>query len=206
MTHSLHRGGSRKSLEGDYVFQPYPARGINDDNLPEKFGRIIDIVEDIGTPNWGDVKTGPKVSFSVDEIKGKLSKRSRVRGVLTGRGDVVEFLKRMKEADIGLSLVISGLTNEVLGACREAGLKPHSINVSLGVWGKKELLPEESVLEITTMCGHHMVSPKIVRALAKRVAKGAMTPEAAGEKLAKLCPCGIFNPVRAAELLKTMGA
>ncbi len=206
MTHSLHRRGSRKSLEGYYVFQPYPARGINDDNLPEKFGRIIDIVEDIGTPNWGDVKTGPKVSFSVDEIKGKLSKRSRVRGVLTGRGDVVEFLKRMKEADIGLSLVISGLTNEVLGACREAGLKPHSINVSLGVWGKKELLPEESVLEITTMCGHHMVSPKIVRALAKRVAKGAMTPEAAGEKLAKLCPCGIFNPVRAAELLKTMGA
>lgn len=206
MTHSLHRRGSRKSLEGDYVFQPYPARGINDDNLPEKFGRIIDIVEDIGTPNWGDVKTGPKVSFSVDEIKGKLSKRSRVRGVLTGRGDVVEFLKRMKEADIGLSLVISGLTNEVLGACREAGLKPHSINVSLGVWGNKELLPEESVLEITTMCGHHMVSPKIVRALAKRVAKGAMTPEAASEKLAKLCPCGIFNPVRAAELLKTMGA
>ena len=206
MTHSLHRRGSRKSLEADYVFQPYPAKGINDDNLPEKFGRIIDIVEDIGTPNWGDVKTGPKVSVSVDEIKCKLSKRSRVRGVLTGRGDVVEFLKRMKEADIGLSLVISGLTDEVLGACREAGLKPHSINVSLGVWGKKELLPEETVLEITTMCGHHMVSPNIVRALAKRVARGSMTPEAAGEKLAKLCPCGIFNPVRAAELLKTMGA
>ena len=193
-------------MEGDYVFQPYPAKGINDDNLPEKFGRIIDIVEEIGTPNWGDVKTGPKVSVSVDEIKEKLSKKSRVRGVLTGRGDVVEFLKKMKEADIGLSLVISGLTDEVLGACREAGLKPHSINVSLGIWGKKELLPEESVLEITTMCGHHMVSPKIVRALAKRVARGAMTPEAASEKLAKLCPCGIFNPVRAAELLKTMGA
>ena len=206
MTHSLHRRGSRKSLEGDYVFQPYPARGINDDNLPEKFGRIIDIVEDIGTPNWGDVKTGPKVSFSVGEITAKLSKRSRIRGVLTGRGDVVEFLKRMKEADIGLSLVISGLTDEVLGACREAGLKPHSINVSLGVWGKKELLPEESVLEITTMCGHHMVSPKIVRALAKRVSGGTMTPEEAGEKLAKLCPCGIFNPVRAAELLRSMGA
>lgn len=206
MTHSLHRRGSRESLEGDYVFQPYPAKGINDDNLPEKFGRIIDIVEEIGTPNWGDVKTGPKVSVSVDEIKEKLSKKSRVRGVLTGRGDVVEFLKKMKEADIGLSLVISGLTDEVLGACREAGLKPHSINVSLGVWGKKELLPEETVLEITTMCGHHMVSPNIVRALAKRVARGSMTPEAAGEKLAKLCPCGIFNPVRAAELLKTMGA
>ena len=193
-------------MEGDYVFQPYPAKGINDDNLPEKFRRIIDIVEDIGTPNWGDVKTGPKVSVSVDEIKEKLSKKSRVRGVLTGRGDVVEFLKKMKEADIGLSLVISGLTDEVLAACREAGLKPHSINVSLGVWGKKELLPEETVLEITTMCGHHMVSPNIVRALAKRMVRGAMTPEAAGEKLAKLCPCGIFNPIRAAELLKTMGA
>jgi hypothetical protein len=49
-----------------------------------------------------------------------------------------------------------------------------------------------------------MVSPNIVRALAKRVAKGAMTPEAAGVKLAKLCPCGIFNPVRAAKIIEGM--
>ncbi len=76
---------------------------------------------------------------------------------------------------------------------RHVSLKPHSINVSLGVWGKKELLPEESVLEMTTLCGHHMVSPKIVWTLAEIVVKGMMTPDKAAVRLARLCPCGIFN-------------
>jgi hypothetical protein len=155
----------------------------------------------VGTPNWGDVKTGPKVSRSVEEVRSRLTKRSRVRGVFTGREEVLEFLRRMKEADIGLSVVVSGLRDEVLKACSSAGLKPHSVNLSLGVWGKRELMAEEKVLEVTTMCGHHMVAPKIVSSFAERVRKGAMTSKEAGRRLAKLCPCGIFNQERATELI-----
>ena len=204
MTHSLHRRGSRSSLEKDFVWQPYPAKGINDDDLPEKWSRIIDIVEEVGTPNWGDVKTGPKVSRSVEEIRSGLTKRSRVRGVFTSKEKVSDFLRRMKEADIGLSVVVSGLRDEVLEACSSARLKPHSVNLSLGVWGKRELLAEEEVLEVTTMCGHHMVAPQIVITLSEMVMRGSMTSEEAGRRLAKLCPCGIFNQERAAELIDSM--
>jgi hypothetical protein len=141
----------------------------------------------------------------VKAIKERLTRRSRVRGVFTSKDDVVEFLKQMNEAEIGLSLVISGLTDDVLEACSSADLKPHSINLSLGVWGKKELLPREEILEITTMCGHHMIAPSIVDSLAEKASKGQTAPEEAARRLAKLCPCGIFNPVRAADLIKQMG-
>lgn len=204
MTHSLHRRGSLASLSHDYVWQPYPAQNINDKNLPEKFGAIIDIVEELGSPNWGDIKTGPRVAVDAATIKEKLTQKSRVRGVFTEKAQVEEFLRRMKALDTGLSLVISGITDKVLDACRETGLKPHSVNLSLGVWGKKELLPPEEVLEVTTMCGHHMVSSSIVRLIAERVRKGALTPQQGGRRLAGLCPCGIFNPERASALLEKM--
>lgn len=204
MTHSLHRRGSAESLKHDYVWQPYPAQNINDQNLPEKFGAIIDIVEDLGSINWGDIKTGPKVTVDPITIKQKLTQRSRVRGVFTEKAQVVEFIKKMKSLDTGLSLVVSGITDDVLDTCRETDTKPHSINLSLDIWGKKEMLPSENVLEVTTMCGHHMVSANIVKLVAERVKKGVVTPEEGGKSLARMCTCGIFNPERAAMLLKKM--
>lgn len=206
MTHSLHRRGDVDSLVHDFVWQPYPAQNINDKNLSEKFSAIIDIVEDLGSINWGDIKTGPKVSFDTEKIKDKLTQKSRVRGVFTEKAQVVEFLKRMKKLDTGLSLVVSGITEDVLDACYEAGLKPHSINLSLGIWGKKELLPPEEILEVTTMCGHHMVSANMVKLVAEKVKKGLMAPKEGGENLARQCPCGIFNPERTSMLLKGMAS
>jgi hypothetical protein len=203
MTHSLHRQGNLDKLKHDYVWQPYPTQNVNDDKNPENFSVIIDLVEELGSVNWGDIKTGPKASVEPKTIKEKLKKESRIRGVFTEKTQVVEFLKKMKKLDLGLSLVISGLTDDVLDACNQAELKPHSINLSLGIWGKKELLPPNEILEITTMCGHHMVSTNIVKATAEIVRSGKLTPEKAGKELAKLCPCGIFNPDRASDVLKT---
>ncbi|MCL4371473.1 MAG: hypothetical protein M1380_11315, partial [Chloroflexi bacterium] len=79
---------------------------------------------------------------------------------------------------------------------------PHTINYSLGVWGKKELLPSEEVLAVTTMCGHHQVSPQFVQRQVELVRKGRKSPEKAARELALYCPCGIFNQVRAAKLLE----
>jgi hypothetical protein len=202
MTHSLHRRGNYDSLINDFVWQPYPAQNINDKNLPEKFRAIIEIVEDLDSINWGDIKIGPKISVDIERIKERLTKRSRIRGVFTDKSQVVEFLKRMKDINLGLSVVISGITDEVLDACKKNNLNPHSINMSLGVWGKKEMLPSEDILEITTMCGHHMISTNIVRKTIEDVKKGRITTEAAGRSLARLCPCGIFNNERAAKLFK----
>jgi hypothetical protein len=54
---------------------------------------------------------------------------------------------------------------------------------------------------VTTMCGHHQISPALVRYLRKLVRADKMEPEAAARRLATFCPCGIFNHRRAARLL-----
>ena len=83
-----------------------------------------------------------------------------------------------------------------------SGNRPHTASYSLGVFGLKEKLPPEQTLQITTMCGHSLVPGGLVRKLAEDVRKGKTTPEKAAEKLAKNCLCGVFNPKRAARLLR----
>ncbi len=88
--------------------------------------------------------------------------------------------------------------------CREVGLKPHTILYSLGVWGKTEKAPDEDHLKIATLCGHSMVSPKMIDHYVDMINKGEISPEEAGKKLAKPCPCGIFNVPRTVEVLKKL--
>lgn len=179
----------------------YQAKGINDKNIKEKADEFVAVAEAVGSENWGDVKSGPKVCLPVEEIKSRISDQSRLRGVFTRKEQVVQFLSAIKERDLGVSVIISGLLKETLEACKEAGVTPHTINFSLGVWGKKELLPSEDVLAVTTMCGHHMISTNLVKEMMEKVKDGRLSPEQAGLRLATYCPCGIFNQVRAAEIL-----
>ncbi|MGB9826013.1 MAG: hypothetical protein ACPLRU_05005, partial [Desulfofundulus sp.] len=159
MTHSLHRLGDKESLREDYVWFMYQAKGINDKDIKDKALEFIAVAEAVGSENWGDVKTGPSTEYAPEEIKRNITDKSRIRGIFTSRRQVVEFLRQLKEKDLGLSVVVSGLLEEVLPACREAGVTPHTINYSLGVWGRKDKLPPDDILAITTMCGHHMISP-----------------------------------------------
>ncbi|HHW19221.1 MAG TPA: hypothetical protein GXX30_10085 [Firmicutes bacterium] len=202
MTHTLHRSGP--FLNEDFVWLMYQAKGINDENIKPKALAFLEAAEECHSENWGDVKSGNILELSPEEIRSRISDKSRLRGVFTSREQVTKFLKIIKEKDLGISVVISGLLDEVLPAVKEAGLTPHTINFSLGVWGKKELLPSEDVLAVTTMCGHHMVSPRLVERLVKDIKRGRTTPEKAALRLAKLCPCGIFNQVRAEKLLRKM--
>ncbi|NIS70412.1 MAG: hypothetical protein GTO12_16145 [Proteobacteria bacterium] len=200
MTHSLHRSG--KAQETDFVWLLYHVKGINDENLLDRLRRAIELAEEAGTVNWGDVKTGPVVSVSSEEIKSRLTPASRIRGVFTSRQQVVHYLKSMKAADLGLCLVISGVLDQVFAACQDAGLKPHTNNYSLGIFGKRWLLAREDARAITTMCGHHMVPDEIVVHMQERVSSGKISPEKASLELAALCPCGIFNQKRAEWLLE----
>ncbi len=202
MTHTLHRSGTIESLRGDYVWLMYQAKGINDTNIKPKAEEFIAAAETAKSENWGDVKSGSILELGVENVKSNISDKSRLRGIFTKRAQVVEFLRRIKEREVGLSVVISGLLDEVLPACVEADVTPHTINYSFGVWGKKELLPDENMLAVTTMCGHHQISPQVVEFYRERVRAGKMKPERAALKLAAFCPCGIFNHVRGAKLLE----
>ena len=151
MTHSLHRSGDIDSQKKDFNWFMYQTKGVNDKNIKDKALEFIAAAEAVGSENWGDVKTGPITRFKSEEIREKLSDKSRIRGVFTRKDQVVGFLKRIKEKDLGQSVVITGILSEVLPACKEAGVTPHSINYSLGVWGKKDNLPADVTLSITTM-------------------------------------------------------
>ncbi|MFZ7104709.1 MAG: hypothetical protein ACOWWO_18900 [Peptococcaceae bacterium] len=201
MTHSLHRSGPIESQKKDFNWFMYQTKGINDFNIKPKALEFIAAAEAVGSENWGDVKTGPKTQYPVEEIKDKITDKSRIRGVFTKREQVVAFLKRIKEKDLGQSVVITGVLAEVLPACAEAGVTPHSINYSLGVWGKKDNLPDETTLSVTTMCGHHMIPPKYVEHMIEQVQKGRLTADEAAVKLANFCYCGIFNQVRCADII-----
>ncbi|HMM20677.1 MAG TPA: hypothetical protein PKA10_08040 [Selenomonadales bacterium] len=201
MTHSLHRSGDIESQKKDFNWFMYQTKGINDVNIRDKALEFIAAAEAVGSENWGDVKTGPITRYSSEAIKAKITDKSRIRGVFTKREQVRQFLTRIKERELGMSVVITGVLDEVLPACEEAGVIPHSINYSLGVWGKKDKLPDETTLSITTMCGHHMIPPKFVRHIMRQVEKGRMTPEDGAIQLANFCYCGIFNQVRCAEII-----
>jgi hypothetical protein len=199
MTHSLHRCGSLQ--EQDYVWLLYHVKGINDENLTERMRQALAIAEDAGSINWGDVKSGPIVCLPADEVKAGLTEKSRLRGVFTSETQVTQFLSEIKAADLGLCVIITGPLQNVYRACRAAGVTPHTINYSIGVFGKKEALAEQQTLAITTMCGHHMIPDRYVERVRSKVRRGKTRPEKAALKMAKMCPCGIFNQQRAAALL-----
>jgi hypothetical protein len=67
-------------------------------------------------------------------------------------------------------------------------------------------LPDKGIMEITTMCGHGMVSAEWVRRRAQLLRRGETTARAAAHELARSCVCGIFNLDRAAKLLTVMAA
>jgi len=54
------------------------------------------------------------------------------------------------------------------------------------------------------MCGHHLVSINLILALVDKVKNGRMSAEDAGRELARCCICGVFNPVRAGEIIRKM--
>lgn len=201
MTHSLHRSGDIESQKHDYVWFMYQTKGVNDVDIKPKALEFIAVAEAVGSENWGDVKTGPKLKYPIEEIKANISDKSRIRGIFTKKEQVVEFLRQIKEKELGMSVIISGVLSEVIAACKEADVTPHSINYSLGVWGRKEKLPDDTTLSITTMCGHHMIPPKFVNYVTRQVKKGKLTPEEGARKLAEFCYCGIFNHVRCADII-----
>ncbi len=108
------------------------------------------------------------------------------------------------QADLGISITVSGLLEEVQTCCRKGGIERHSVEHSLGIWGAKDRLPEREILEVNTLCGHGLVSFNLIRKMVEYVRLRRLTAKEAARTLAKCCECGVFNPVRAEQLLVKM--
>jgi hypothetical protein len=205
MTHTLHRQGSTESLEKDYVVFAMPSSGLNSQGSKPKIEKVFEILKRYNPVNIGDSKGGSRFSLGSDEaVREILVENELVHAVYRSREQVIKVLQDLKDEDLGLSVTVSGLMENIHECCHKVGLTPHTIVMSLGIWGRTDLLAEEKIQKVATMCGHGLVSYNLVRELAGQVKDGRLTARKAGEMLAKPCICGIFNPERAAELIEEL--
>ena len=204
MTHSLHRQGTVENLQDDYVIFAMSAKGMNEDGSAIKLCRFLEIAFSHNPVNAGDMKTGNIFTHSKEAILDGIQDVSIVHTVFTDEKVVAAVLKEVKEANLGVSVVISGLMDAAKRCAKSAETPRHTVEWSLGVWGARDRLPSPAVLQVTTMCGHGMVANALVERLAYQVKRGKKTAQEAALELARPCVCGIFNPVRAAKLLCAM--
>jgi len=201
MTHSLHRIGTRESLENDYVVLFVPSRGINDRGSGKKARIFLELLKKHRAEHYGDDLTGNVLTRGHEQLIKDAHDITNIHGVFSSFKKLKDFIGDVVKADLGISVVVSGLLDKVKECSELTGAKYHTVEVSLGFWGKKEKLPPEDILEITTMCGHGYVTAKLVYDVLEKVRKGTYSPRHAAEKLAKTCACGIFNPDRAEKLI-----
>jgi hypothetical protein len=125
-----------------------------------------------------------------------------VAAVFDDRVNAENFVKAVKEADLGMSINISTSIDGAEQCCYVAGIPRHSVGYSLGFEGKTEKLPNSHVLTLSTMCGHGMVSSSLAKKMIDWVKEGRRTPEQAVTYMARFCSCGVFNPSRARRVLE----
>ncbi len=207
MTHTLHRYGRVDTLNDDLVFLSMSAKGFaNEKGSGEKMKKTLGIAQKHNPVNIGDMKTGNILEMSIDEITRKVVDTSIVHAVFANIEDAAAFAKEVKEAKLGISLVISAPLNRAWKVADMAGCMGHTIEYSGGIWGKTEKLPAPEVLEFTTMCGHGMISRYLVEDVIKRVKTGKTSVEDGAKEMGKQCCCGIYNPDRSEKLLKALAA
>jgi hypothetical protein len=204
MTHTLHRRGTPENLEQDYVVFSMTAKGFNERGSRGALEEFLRILAKYDVANVGDMKTGNKFIVDKEIIFQNIQDTSIVHAVFTDRNQVTQALRELKEADLGVSVIVSGIVEHVHESCQEAGLDRHTVEYSVGIRGNLALLPEDEILEVTTMCGHGMVSQYLVRQMIIDIKKGRRDEREAAELLATPCVCGVFNPVRAQRLLREL--
>ncbi|MBC8425272.1 hypothetical protein H8E07_14215 [bacterium] len=198
MTHTLHRHGDAASLERDFVVLTLENRAHPAPGLRERLGNRL--------PRLRDLLKSLYFALRVDRFVNRVGLPGGDVGldwtkVCHSRDELRDHVERLRRADTGRSVVVSGVFESVADCIGELGLRPHTVQYSLGCFGRTERLPREEILEITTLCGHHLVSPRRVEELAHAVTDGSVSREEAAESLGGLCLCRIFNERRAADLM-----
>jgi hypothetical protein len=206
MTNTLHRQGSEESLKNDYIIFAHTAKGITREGSAPKLQEFMRICLKYHPANIGDSKQGNIHQNDID-IRKLIASQGDGAGaaaVFTDLDTLQKVLGELIHADLGISINVSGLLEEVQTCCRKAGIERHSVEHSLGFWGSKDRLPEKEILEFNTMCGHGMVSFSLIRKMIEYVKLRRLTPRKAARIMAKCCECGVFNPIRAERLLEKM--
>lgn len=202
MTHTLHRTHHVPGGPADIIVFSMAARGFNHEGAGPRLAEVFKVLlkyepTNAGDDNHGGVLTG----LTAEEIVARANDKAYMAGVFENDSDAENALLELKERDLGMSVVVTGNRERVCRMLERVGLKPHTVNLSIGYFGKTELLPEPEVLDITTLCGHGMVCTDHVRHVMAEVRAGKMSAVEGAKDLARPCTCAMFNPARAAHVL-----
>jgi hypothetical protein len=218
MTNTLHRYGDAESFRDDFVVFAMCCRGKNDQGALPKLRKFLELALPFHPVNLGDARHGgalrpsrhlnPTAHWRRDSrpdfqaVIDGLDAITTVAAVFDNRPAAEAFLKKVREADLGLSINISTSIDGADQCCHAAGIPRHSVGYSLGFEGKTDKLPEADVLLLSTMCGHGMIAASLARKMIDWVKEGRRTPQQAATYLTRFCSCGVFNPSRACRILE----
>jgi hypothetical protein len=218
MTNTLHRFGDAESFCDDFVVFAIASKGNNDEDSLPKLRRFLEIAVEYKPVNLGDARHGgafrpsrsmnPLVHWKRDirpdfeAVIRSLDAPTTCAAAFDNRVAAEEFVKRIREEDLGLSVNISTSIDGAEQCCHHAGTPRHSVGYSLGFEGKTEKLPDSQVLSLSTMCGHGMISHSLAKKMIDWVKENRRTPDEAASCMARFCSCGVFNPSRAKRILE----
>ena len=218
MTNTLHRYGDAASFYDDYVVFAIPSRGKNDQGSIPKLKRFLEMALPFKPVNLGDAIHGgalrpcrnmhPTSHWNRDmtpdfrAVIDGVDQPTTVAAVFDSRVNAEDFVRKVKEENLGLCVNISTSIDGAEQCCHMADQPRHSVGYSLGFQGKTEKLPNSQVLMLTTMCGHGMIGTNMARKMIDWVKEGRRTPEQAVTYLARFCSCGVYNPSRAKRILE----
>jgi hypothetical protein len=202
MTHTLHRTHTVVGGPDDLIVFSMAARGFNHEGAGPRLAEVFKVLlkyepTNAGDDNHGGVLTG----LTAEEIVARANDKAYMAGVYKDEAEAEEALRDLKARDIGMSVVVTGNRERVFRMLERVGLTPHTVNLSIGYFGKTELLPEPDVLDITSMCGHGMVCVDHVRHVIAQIEAGKLSATQGARDLARPCTCAMFNPARAAYAL-----
>lgn len=223
MTHTLHRTGPLNTFHEDYIIlartDPLVSAQLTYQGpLQARVKKLLNIMI-YGDPIALDIKTeqgklryikdwnkekdsGIHKSASIYEIRNCADLLWVEHAVYNSIDKVKVVLESIAEADLGISIVVSGIMDSIIETCKQLNNTPHAANMSLGIWGKTELLPDEGILDICTMCGHGILSSKLVEKQIHLIKIGKLKIQDAVIELGKQCTCNIFNTKRAHMLME----
>ena len=227
MTNTLHRYSEHyasaaprhpKAIRDDYIVFAMASRGINDDNLVEKYRTFLRLALKHQPVNIGDATKGGSVrprqdlnpsahwrrdhKLDHEQVIAEIEGHTTVAAVFDNYTAVENFIEELQAADLGISINISAPIDEAKRCCDDAGIVRHSVEYSVGFSGRVDKLPDATTLELSTMCGHGMIAANFAKKMLDWVREDRRTPEEAARYMARFCSCGVFNIIRAERIMR----
>jgi hypothetical protein len=219
VTNTLHRFGAPETQRDDFIVFAMAAKGLNEAGAVPKFQEFLRLalrhkpINMAHAQNRGIYRAAERLTplahwrrgderLDPERIIREIDTCSTVAVVFDTYEAMEGFVTDLKAADLGLSINISALTDAAHACCQRAGLTRHSVGYSLGFHGDLSSLPDRHTLELSTMCGHGMLSHNFAKKMIDMVRENRRTPQQAATSMAKFCSCGIFNVTRAERILE----